>query len=153
MEEKNSGPPPPQKKDKDVQAPGQDVVDTYLDKLIRYIPGDLVAAYIGLDGLMREASLNAPDFLYWIIFGALLVLTPLYVFYRPTTQTSGDTSKRFHAIAASFAFVVWVFALGGPFAVTWPDLYRPIYGSVLLVLTTLTIPVIEKVVTNLRFFR
>ncbi len=156
-EKPNSQPPATNtdgdKKDKDpVQAPGTEVVDTYLDKLIKFIPGDLVAAYIGLDGLMREASVNAPDFLYWVIFGALLVLTPLYVFYRPTTDASVE-SRRFHMIAATIAFVVWVFALGGPFAVTWPDLYRPIYGSVLLVLTTLTIPVIEKVATKLRFFK
>ncbi len=136
-----------------VQAPGTEVVDTYLDKLIKFIPGDLVAAYLALDGLMRESSINAPDFLYWVIFVSLLILTPLYVVYRPTHGELSGHSKRFHAIAASIAFSVWVFALGGPFAVTWPDLYRPLYGSVLLVITTLTIPVIEKIVTKTRPFR
>lgn len=128
-------------------------LDTYLDKLIRYIPGDLVAAYLALDGLMREEVMNAPFILYWIVFASLLILTPLYVIYRPTHNEFSGHSRRFHALAATLAFSVWVFVLGGPFAITWPDSYRPLYGSVLLVITTLAMPILEKVMTKIRFFK
>ena len=126
---------------------------SYFDKLIRYIPGELVAAYVTLDGLFKEQLIEHALALYWFVFLALLILTPLYVIYRPTHSDFSDHSRRFHTWAATVAFVVWVFALGGPFAVTWPDLYRPYYGSILLVITTLTLPVFEKMAMKLRFFR
>ncbi len=126
---------------------------SYFDKLIRYIPGELVAAYLALDGLLQEQLVDHSIVLYWFVFLTLLILTPLYVIYRPTHSDFSEHSKNFHVVAATVAFLVWVFALGGPFAVTWPHLYRPYYGSILLVITTLTIPVLEKMSTKLRFFR
>lgn len=124
---------------------------SYFEKLLRYIPGELVAAYLALDGLLREEILAHSQVLYWIVFGSLLVLTPLYVIFRPTHDSLAEHSMRFHATAGTVAFAVWVFALGGPFAATWPELYRPVYGSILLIITTLTIPVLEKVAIKIRF--
>lgn len=126
---------------------------SYFEKLIKYIPGELVAAYLALDGILREELMGDPvsTWLYWAVFGTLLILTPLYVHYKPSQQAQ-DESIRFHCCAATVAFAVWVFALGGPFAVTWPDIYRPVYGSLLLVVTTLTIPVIEAAAMKLKFF-
>jgi hypothetical protein len=41
---------------------------------------------------------------------------------------------------STIAFVVWVFALGGPFAtVSW---YQPIYGALLLPIFTFFVPMI-----------
>lgn len=132
--------------------PNEGTDTSYFEKLIRYIPGELVAAYLALDGVLKEPFIDHQLVLYWIVFLALLILTPLYVIYRPNKVALADHSLRFHAAAATVAFVVWVFALGGPFVVTWPGLYRPVYGSILLVVTTLTIPVIEKIAVKIRFF-
>jgi hypothetical protein len=138
-------PPPP---------PPDNRTASYFEKLIKYIPGELVAAYLALDGILREELMGDPIsmWLYWGVFIALLVLTPLYVKYRPS-QEAKEQSIRYHCCAATVAFAVWVFALGGPFAVTWPSIYRPVYGSLLLIVTTLIIPVIEVAAMKLKFFK
>lgn len=126
---------------------------SYFEKLIKYIPGDLVAGYLALDGILREELIGDPVsiWLYWAVFGTILILTPFYVKFRPSQQAQ-EESIRFHCCAATVAFTTWVFALGGPFAVTWPGIYRPVYGSLLLVITALAIPVIEAAAMKLKFF-
>jgi hypothetical protein len=120
--------------------------DSYFEKLIRYIPLDIIAAYQAIDGIIRDQGSN-PIWLYWAAFGCILVLTPLYTIYRPNQPPSLLHPKtRFCAFVSTVSFTVWVFALGGPFEVTFPDLYRPVYGSVLLILTVMTLPVLEKIV-------
>lgn len=126
---------------------------SYFEKLIKYIPGELVAAYLAIDGVLREAALATPTWMYWVAFSALLILTPLYVIFRPTHNEFADHSARFHALAATVAFCVWVFALGGPFAITWPEVYRPVFGSLLLIITTLALPVLEKVAAKMSWFK
>ena len=124
--------PPPDNKD----------TDSYFEKLIKYIPADIVAAYVAIDGILKQGS-NDPLWLTWAVFISLLALTPLYVCYMKTDPPGFVSSKTFHWVASTFAFAVWVFALGGPFAVTFVW-YKPIFGSVLLILTTLLLPVLEN---------
>ncbi len=121
--------------------------DTYFEKLLKYVPGDIVAAFVAIDGLLRDQALVNPLWLDWTVFGGLLILAPLYAVYRPSTPPPPSLQARrtFHAVAAMVAFTVWVFALGGPFATTWPDIYRPMYGTILLIFTTLIIPLFEKI--------
>jgi len=145
-------------KEKEADTPGpkapDDRTSSYFEKLIKYIPGELNAAYIAIDGILREELVSDPvaPWLYWGVFLFLLVLTPLYIKYRPTKEAV-EQSVRFHCCAATVAFAVWVFALGGPFAISFPDIYRPVYGSLLLILTTLTIPIIEAAAMKLKFFQ
>ncbi|MBX3152167.1 hypothetical protein KF728_18560 [Candidatus Obscuribacterales bacterium] len=128
---------------------------SYFEKIIRYIPGPLVTAYMFLDGVIKTQTLDYQVPLYWVVFVAILILTPLYVCLKPTYIffLNEPPSRKFHAIAASVSFTVWVFALGGPFEVTWPQIYQPFFGTILLVLTTLTIPVLEKLAVRVRFFQ
>lgn len=118
--------------------------DSYFEKLIKYIPADIVAAYVALDGILKE-NLYSPMWLGWSVFGALVALTPLYVCYMKTSPPGLVARKTFHWMASTFAFMVWVFALGGPFAATF-DWYRPVFGTVLLIVTTLILPVFESIV-------
>ncbi len=123
--------------------PNANVADSYFEKLMKYIPADIVAAYVALDGILKEGA-NDPVWLTWAVFLALLVLTPFYICYRKTDPPGLTFSKTFHWVASTVAFAVWVFALGGPFAVTFAW-YKPVYGSVLLIITTLTLPVLESI--------
>ncbi|HMY52862.1 MAG TPA: hypothetical protein PKH78_00470 [Candidatus Obscuribacter sp.] len=123
--------------------PSSNVADSYFERLMRYIPADIVAGYVAIDGILKDGG-NSPLWLTWSVFISLLVLTPLYVCYLKTVPPGMAISKTFHWVASMLAFSAWVFALGGPFAVTF-DWYRPVYGSVLLILTTLTLPVLESI--------
>lgn len=127
------------------QAPPQDrrLTDSYFERLLRYVPADIVAAWVALDGIFKEQSYH-PLWLAWSVFAVLCVLTPLYIIYMKTDPPGLLPAKTFHWVASTFAFSVWVFALGGPFPSTFPW-YQPIYGSVLLIMTTLFLPVLEAI--------
>ncbi|MFA7340615.1 MAG: hypothetical protein WC028_27775 [Candidatus Obscuribacterales bacterium] len=113
--------------------------DSYSERLIKYIPADILAAYLAITGIAE--SNNPPLWLSWGIFGVMLALTPLYVCYVKTQPVGFVSSKMFHWVTACLAFSAFVFSLGGPFATF--EWYKPYLGSVVLILTTLIIPVLE----------
>ena len=123
------------------QAPPPDskVTDSYFEKLVKFIPADILAAYLAISGI--TASNDPPLWLTWGIFGVLLALTPLYVCLVKTDPPGIAWSKTFHWVTACLAFSAWVFAVGGPFATCVS--YQPDLGSVVLFLSTLIIPVLE----------
>ena len=122
--------------------PDSKPTDSYGEKLLRYIPADIVAAWVALTGILAQAAADVPIWLSWAVLGALLALTPFYVCFVKTDPAGLAISKTFHWVTACLAFVSWVFAMGGPFAtLAW---YKPVFGSVLLVIVTLVIPVLER---------
>ena len=122
--------------------PDSKPTDSYGEKLLRYIPADIVAAWVALTGILAQAAADVPAWLSWAVLGALLALTPFYVCFVKTDPAGLAISKTFHWVTACLAFVSWVFAMGGPFAtLAW---YKPVFGSVLLVIVTLVIPVLER---------
>lgn len=123
---------------------------SYFEKLLLLIPSDMVAGYLALDGILKQSMGDTALWIYWAMFGALLVLTPLYICFKPMDKTILKCSMRFRVVTGTLAFAVWVFALGGPFSATF-DWYRPLYGSLLLVITTLAIPVLEKIAERFKF--
>jgi hypothetical protein len=121
--------------------PDSKVTDSYFEKLVKYIPADIVAGYVAIAGILNEHN-NDPLWVTWAVFGTLLALTPLYVCYLKTDPPGLTVNKTFHWVTACVAFTAWVFALGGPFAASFAW-YRPYFGSIVLILTTLIIPVME----------
>lgn len=120
--------------------PETKATDSYFEKLLRYIPADLVAGYLAITGIMTGHS-DLP-WLPWGVFFVMLGLTPLYVCYLKTDPPGFAACKTFHWVVSCIAFTSWSFALGGPFATTF-TWYQPYLGSVVLILTTLIIPVLE----------
>jgi hypothetical protein len=110
-------------------------VDTYFDKVIKYIPSDIVGGWVAVTGLISGASNVPTNLLLWIGFGVGVVLTALWTH----KQTSSPNKKiaRTQILISIGSFIVWVFALGGPFATL--EFYRPLYGSLLLIFYTLSI--------------
>ncbi len=89
--------------------PDSKSTDSYFEKLVKYIPADILAAYVAITGI--TASVNPPLWLGWAVFGVLLVLTPLYVCYVKTAPKGFVSSKTFHWVTACLAFSSWVWAL------------------------------------------
>jgi hypothetical protein len=121
--------------------------DAYLTKIVKYIPAEIVAAYVAasraLEGARDQVPLEAS---LWVVTGALLALTPVWMLFAAAEP--GKPRPLFQALAAVLAFACWVFALGGPFEFqTW---YRPVYGTLVLILVTVVIPLMEKVLVPAR---
>jgi len=113
------------------------VPDDYKTRLIKYIPADVVAVWVFLDGILRADPSTSAAF-QWTVFGVVLALTPLWTWYRADEP---DLPPAFHQIVTStVAFAVWALALGGPFErLAW---YTPSLASVLLALFTLVAPLV-----------
>jgi hypothetical protein len=142
----------PRKADGDTPPPPQQTPDSvessYFEKLLLLIPADMVAGYLALDGILKQNLADITPIIYWAVFIAMLALTPLYIWFRPGENALKQVcSLRYRAVSGTISFAVWVFALGGPFAVTflW---YKPVYGSLLLIVTTLALPVFEKIASR-----
>lgn len=121
-------------------ATGSAGVDTYFDRLLKYIPADVVAAWLFVTAAIDSASDVPATTLQWIAFVFLLAFTPLWTLRQ--TRVTGRPPAVVQSLIALGSFAVWVFALGGPF--TGFDWYRALYGSLLLVAFTLVIALVSK---------
>ncbi len=103
--------------------------DAYADRLIKYIPADVVGAWLAADGAIRASDNTPTTVLLWISFLFLLLLTPLWIFRQ--TKEAHKPPAMTQALIATGSFAVWVFAIGGPFARY--SFYRPLYATLLLI--------------------
>jgi hypothetical protein len=111
------------------------VKDEYFDRLLKYIPGEVVACYLLVAELMGKLAGKEQQIIHWLVFAIFCLLTYLYLWKKL------HVTKVQQLIISVFAFVVWVFALGGPFALYgW---YDALYGAILLPVYTLTVAIFE----------
>ncbi|MFZ0281169.1 MAG: hypothetical protein WAL29_05935 [Bacteroidales bacterium] len=110
--------------------------DNYVDRLFKYIPAELVAGYIFVTGIVKRLTDSGEiRIIHWLLFFVFCVLTPLYLWRVQKVL------KLQQHIISFLSFVVWVFALGGPFALfSW---YNPLYGEILLPVFTIVIAIWE----------
>ncbi len=110
--------------------------DNYVDRLFKYIPAELVAGYIFVLGIVKRLTdTGEVRVIHWLLFFIFCVLTPLYLWRIQKVL------KLQQHIISFLSFVVWVFALGGPFALfSW---YNPLYGEILLPVFTIVIAIWE----------
>jgi hypothetical protein len=113
-------------------------IDTYFDKVVKYIPADIVGAWVAVTGLISSASGIPRQTLLWVAFGIGLILTAWWTLKQTTVP--GRRPGVTQAIISTGAFAVWVFALGGPFQHV-PG--QQVYGSLLLILYTLVVALID----------
>jgi hypothetical protein len=97
--------------------------DKYKDRLLKYIPGEVVTLYLTLTALQG----TAPGLPWWLGWAIFLVCAAGTWFYLRVVLRVEDPTQLF---ISTLSFGVWVFALGGPFKdLGW---YKPIYGGLLL---------------------
>jgi hypothetical protein len=115
-----------------------DGVNSFKDRLVKLIPSEIITAYVTIQGLISGyVGAGNKETLMWVVFGALFVLTPIYLYFIT------DVRKWGQIIFTSIAFVIWVIAVGSPIT-TILDFPSVFIGSVLLVIYTLLIPFFYK---------
>ncbi len=111
-------------------------VDTYFDKVIKFIPADVVAAWTVVTGLIASAGEQVPKAsLLWIAYVFGIVITALWTWRQ--TQVKGAPIAKTQIAISTLAFAIWVSALGGPFE-SLPA-YQRLYGALLLIAYTLIV--------------
>ena len=110
--------------------------DGYQERLVKYIPADVIALYLAIEGVLKTAGAQVPvGAIRWVVFILLLPATWLYL------SRVARISKRQQIQISVVSFAVWVFSLGGPFTeLRW---YDPIYGAIILPLYTFIVPIFE----------
>jgi len=112
--------------------------DEYRDRLIKYVPADVVAIYLTLIGLTKLLPATAPvQVLEWIFFFLILLIS------FPWQRKIAKISKWNQVFIGSGAFVIWAVSLGDPFATAWSSWYYPAYGTMAVALYTFLIPLFE----------
>ncbi len=133
--------------------------DTYLDRIAKYVPAEVMAGYMSLDRLVAPgsgaaaaktrsaeaagaAAISAPAVpvtgaellsanLPMIVFAFALLLTPFYIMQLARRSEPG-TPWVTHAVVATLAFLVWAYSMqGGIF--TQHQMYDPQVAGVVLV--------------------
>lgn len=109
----------------------------YGEKVAKLIPGEIIAGYVCLVGLIPLIKFESVRPLAFAAnFVLCLVLTPIYL----NVQAERGRPKRNHLILSTVAFPVWAYAVSG--GVVIPHLYDSAIASILLVLFTLVSGVI-----------
>jgi hypothetical protein len=114
--------------------------DGYFDKVVKYIPADIVAAWVAISALVKGATNVPVNTVLWISFVVGLVLTAWWTWAQ--TNVTGKPPAVKQIVISTLAFAVWVFAIGAPFdSLSW---YSTIYASILLIAYTLVIGRIDQ---------
>jgi len=113
-------------------------VDTYFDKVVKYIPADIVGAWVAVTGLVTGTSGAPRQTILWIAFVVGLILTAWWTLQQAAAP--GRRPAATQAIVSTGAFAEWVYALGGPFEHV-PG--QKLYGSLLLILYTLVAALVD----------
>jgi hypothetical protein len=104
------------------------IEDTYKEKLERvakYIPGEVLATYLFLNGISATAPAGHERlFWYGLGFAVCLICTPLYFHF---VANPGDAVRN-QQIISTTAFLIWAYGLGAGFFKE-AGLYYPIAAA------------------------
>ncbi len=103
-------------------------IDTYSERLLKYIPAEIIALYVGSRDIVPPINVEPERFRFlWWIFWGCAVLTPVYLIV--TTRVKNRGPLWIQVLLGMIAFPVWAYALGDPFS--GPH-YRPFLAAILL---------------------
>src|SRR5215470_8471890 len=115
-------------------------IDTFSDRLIKYIPADIVSAWVAAKGLVESSAISSKQVVLWVCFGVGVVLTALWTLKQ--TAMPGKKPAVTQTIIVTGAFIVWTIALGEPFSTLLGSTEQALYGSLLLIFYTLLVGLI-----------
>lgn len=96
--------------------------DGYIDRLLKYIPAEVIALYLGVTNVIPPPLHDHRKALWTVsVISALCVPPYMYV----STHNAARRTLWSQIVISSVAFPLWVFAIGGPFAqYRWYENYR-----------------------------
>ncbi len=126
----------------ELQAKGEAAkIDDYFSKLLKYIPTEIVGGWIAITGLIKGGAGIPTNTILWILLVVFTGITAAYILQQTSEPKKPPAVKQ--TTISTIAFLVWVFALGEPFSSL--SFYSPVYGSILLIICSLIIPLINPI--------
>lgn len=124
--------------------------DSYIEKVKKYIPAEIVGGYFFLHKLIEDDSVSgdttgiSTPTLYLVILLLFLILTPLYKFFQLNSDNLNPPMRQVMISVA--AFLAWSFYLGGWFKEFLDTSYNGTLSLIIIVTFTLSTPLIENIV-------
>lgn len=131
-----------QEKSKPQAPPGR--LEQHMEKVVRLIPGDVVAGYLTVRSFWLAGADNSVDHLagtvirWWLPIGGIAATAILRIFGTTKRLGTFDDVQWSTTFAATISFVAWAFALNDPIFGLGTD---PRVRSTVLVLVSLLAPV------------
>jgi|ERR1019366_242591 hypothetical protein len=118
--------------------PGAQDVDKYTDRIIKLVPSEVVAAWVAVNSLIAAAQgpKQPGTRILTFLFVVFAVLAAAYTWRN--TEEKFAPKAYLQTTVSTIAFVVWAYAVGGPFPAWIPGLYNPLFGGILLIVFTLS---------------
>lgn len=112
--------------------------DTYLARLLKLIPAEVVALYLVGKGLLPQAHTLA-----WISWTVVCLLAVIVVRASATRSLKDQLGPQWPAVAIAVgSFVIWVYSLGDVFQLL--SVYVPYLASLLVLTWTFFLPYFYK---------
>jgi len=110
----------------------------YWDRLKNLIPTEVSALYVAGLGIIPQGQKIGP-----VVWAVLCLIFTVIFIATQTKKAEGDTKKTYpidwaHVVISSISFILWVYALGGPFSLY--GLYIPWIGTLLILAWTFIVP-------------
>lgn len=112
--------------------------DEYKDRLIKMIPGEVVAAYMACNTAITQ--FKGDYLLYWTVFGIIVALLPFYL------QRIMQVTDAFQILIMCIAFVLWCTTIPRPFEHLFGGKadQQQLYSTLALTLFTFAVPIFYK---------
>jgi len=110
--------------------PGGADLESFLGRLVKYVPAEIVGLYVAAMGLPSNA--RGPDFIYQkVTFIGCALLTPLFLTLATREPSEGKGPLWLQVVLGTIAFPVWAYAVGAP----WPTPTKVVASVALLFVT------------------
>jgi hypothetical protein len=119
-------------------APQGEEFNSYLDRLMKMIPAEVIALYLVGAGMIPEGQSIA------IAAWAIVCLAGVVVLrvYGTADAANHKPADWTHTLICAGAFVLWIYSIGGPF--TAFNVHVPWLGSLFVLAYTFFIPLVYK---------
>jgi hypothetical protein len=115
--------------------------DDYTDRIVKFVPADVVAAWLAAVSAVKSAQAPPSETTMWIAFGVACVVAAVWT-WRKTSLPKQPAINQ--TILSTLAFMVWAYATGGT-PPLWPGhIYNPLWGSLLLIAFSLVSGLVTK---------
>lgn len=114
--------------------------DTISDKIIKYIPVEIVSIYVFLQKAVETSAKKPSDVTILVTIGVLFIANIAFM-------VLAQKVRRFSQVCiSSIALLIWIYSLGEPVSVALGNYYNPLASMALLAFFTLIPPMfnIEK---------
>ena len=112
----------------------------YLDRIIKYIPAEVIMLYLVLTGLV--AMMDGPMLWLEIVIFAIGIGAVILHLLVHRKMNNNDPISTVQVVISVCSFIIWVFALPGGFMSQF-DWYQAAYGAMLLTVFSFVIAMVN----------